>query len=69
MKDCENCENGIVFKWHMTRHGYDTKAQRCEECDGTGKVEDDDWTGDDPYRPTRGGMPSEHELDVARRMK
>lgn len=67
-KDCENCEYGMIYEWRPTRHGFITNAVKCDLCKGTGEIEED-WDGDDPYRPTMGGMPSEYNLDQARRMK
>lgn len=67
--ECERCENGMVFKWFPTRHGWDTKAQACEECNGSGKVEAED-EGDERHQPHRdSGLPTFEQIQEWRRLK
>lgn len=67
MVECENCENGLVYKWKMTRHGYDTKAERCQECDGKGHIEDEESEGSQPHRDS--GLPTFEQIEEWKRLK
>lgn len=81
--ECERCENGMVFKWFPTRHGWDTKAQACEECNGSGKVEAEECSmgescpeyeteheGDERHQPHRdSGLPTFEQIEEWKRLK
>lgn len=86
MADCPNdkCENGLVYEWSTTRHGWETRARACEECNWSGKVADEpccgfagsnrcycnDDEGDERHQPCRdSGLPSLEEISAWKRLR
>lgn len=68
MIDCSNCENGLVYQWSPTRHGWETRAMACEECNGSGKVEEPE--GDERGQPCRdSGLPTFEQIEEWKRLK